>query len=291
MKYAIVRVLDEKTANGLMLGEDDSPFWLEFMPRYVEHSRTFKRASSVKTESTTLKRFTEFAGNPRIGGVTIDFADKWKALLLSRFTNNYVRSCLATMRSAFDYGITIRALGANPFMAIRLPKLKKAGRNLTDDEIKAFLHALPLWARRMCIVALCTGMRRSEVVNLRWEEIYGDYIILPKEKTKSGKERTVWIDPRANRYLGPRPGSGEGWVFEHECGYLNEQCTKAWKKIGLGRIRFHDLRHTYATRYYKKTKDLKGLMAQCGWASVQSAMTYQHGPNEKPKNLRLGYQF
>ena len=148
-------------------------------------------------------------------------------------------------------------------------------------ELRTFLASeresrlYPLW-----LTLATTGMRRGEVLGLRWEDVdleaqslyirqtrvmTGYEPLLSTPKTRRGK-RLVALDPattvalkenrrrqRLERLAAGCPWLKTGYVFTREDGepYHPERVSKLFlqgaKKVGLPRIRLHDLRHTYAT--------------------------------------------
>lgn len=57
---------------------------------------------------------------------------------------------------------------------------------------------------------------------------------------------------------------------------LDRAVSMAWRAAGIGRFRFHDLRHTAATRFMDASDDVFAMMAAFGWKDAASAKPYQH---------------
>lgn len=281
-RYAFVQIIDEKT-----------PKWSAFCKRYLVHAAANKRPKSLITERSVLKTFTRFLNgdDPTIGAIDDARLDAWKADQVDAgYSANSIRLHLVIVRGVFSYAIKLGILFRNPFADVTLPKPQRMGRALTDQELGAFLDLLPKEdVRRACLFALYTGMRRSEVLELRWEEVFADRIELPASRAKNGKARIVYLHPKARACLGERvPGDK---VFSSlRQSRLNYYVTKTWKRLGKGRIRFHDMRHIWATRFLEKTHDLPALMEVGGWSSASAAMVYQH-PGERARKgvLKLRY--
>lgn len=262
-QYAIVRFLD-----------DNSPCWLDFSREYLDNAATYKAAVTLRcSERPTIKSFTAFVGNPRLTEITQKTASGWNIEESKRLCNNSRVSRLMVMHGVFEYAIDMGYLTINPFRHIQVPKATPAGRVLTDQEIRLFLQALPERPRRACKFALHTGMRIGEVCGLQWNEVMRSHLIVPAHKSKSGRDRWVLLSQGARQALGRR---GVGPVFGISKGQLQKIITKTWKALGLGRIRFHDLRHTLSDRYMEHSDDPFGMMPGFGWASAQAMATYQN---------------
>ncbi len=107
--------------------------------------------------------------------------------------------------------------------------------------------------RAILICALDTGMRQGEIFSLRWQDVDFENGLLNIEAfhTKTMKERQVAITTRLalelERLKASAPDNSDGLVF----GVLDNvkrSFTAARTKAGLTDVRFHDLRHTAATR-------------------------------------------
>ena len=281
-RYAVVKIIDEKTPQ---LGE--------FLLRYESHALANKKASSVCVEKSVLRQFVAFVGDPQIclADISGEMIDRWKARDIKfGYASNSIRLRLAVVRGVFKYAQDLGILWRSPFANVKMPKHEPAGRLLSDDEIAKFLGALPPRIRNLCVFALYTGMRRNEVINLTWEEVRQgpDRVELSATRAKNGRKRTIYLHPNAVACLGERKSSGN--VFGVPGSTLNYRVTQAWRNLGIGRIRFHDLRHVFATRYLAATHDLPSLMAVGGWSSADAAMTYQHpGQRAAQGVLKLDY--
>lgn len=125
------------------------------------------------------------------------------------------------------------------------------------------VHGLPRWwkavqeedeqARDFLIIALFTGMRRSEIAGLRWEYIDLDAQTLSLPKTKNGDPLELPLsDHLTALLLGRRDADPEGeWVFpgRGETGHLVESktfCARVTAKSGI-KFTLHDLRRTFVT--------------------------------------------
>jgi integrase len=145
------------------------------------------------------------------------------------------------------------------------------------------------------LVAAFTGLRRGELVALRWRDIdfAGQYLRVTASYTerelstpKSGKVRSVPLAPEVARVLARLNARGE-WasddnlVFAGQAGgYLDASALyrrykQALKRAGLRPLRFHDLRHTFGTRAVS-TASILQVKEWMGHADVATTMQYLH---------------
>ena len=196
-----------------------------------------------------------------------------------------VRRIHATLHRALKDAVRWNKIPGSPADAADPPRAAGGGDHEMKvwslAELRTFLAAeresrlYPLW-----LTLATTGMRRGEVLGLRWEDVdleaeehlhpqtrvmTGYQPLLSTPKTRRGK-RLVALDPattaalkenrrrqKEERLAAGSPWKESGFVFTQEDGepYHPERVSKlfvqAAKKAGLPRIRLHDLRHTYAT--------------------------------------------
>lgn len=244
----------------------------EYLGRYVESRRHELAASTVASYSYLFDTYVV----PRLGDMRLDrveplhLRELYAVLLdtgLSGTTVNAVHRFLhvALRRAAID-GL----IAANPADLVRPPKKDtREARALTKDEARELLRSLegtPVHVPAM--LALSTGMRRCELLALKWDDIEGDAIRIRKSKTERGR-RTVHIGAGMQAALRRHRAAqnecrlrcGERWRDE---GYVfpstkpspqlfaGRHWTPAafshcWRRHAPAGLRFHTLRHTAIT--------------------------------------------
>jgi integrase len=144
--------------------------------------------------------------------------------------------------------------GQNPTDRIKKFPEKSRERFLQPDEFPRFFKAVNEEAnttiRDYILISLLTGARRTNAVEMRWEQINFEHGTWTIPVTKSGDSHTVPLVPEAMEILMARKSDSESeWVFPGtgETGHLVEP-TKAWRNIlkraGIKDLRLHDLRRT-----------------------------------------------
>ena len=278
-KYAIVRFIDEESTSLSVL-----------VSRYLAHSKTvLAKQTMTCSVGPSIDTFVRFVGNPKLGDITPAMINDFIASL-SKMKANTVRHKLIVLSSMFKYGVGENLISENPVKYVSIPRHVFAGRNLSDKQLSEYLEMLPLRVREACLFSLYTGLRRGEILTLLWSDVYDKHIVIRREVAKSGKARVVPLNNMALKIMGTRL---RGRVFKLSPTQINFSMCRAWKKYGIGRIRFHDMRHISATKYFEATKDLYAMMDTFGWASISSTLPYQHvDPRRLTQNMeRLRYKF
>lgn len=192
---------------------------------------------------------------------------------------------LAIMKKMFNLAIDWGYAQTNPVRRVRFfseyENLKE--RVLTDEEETRLLAACAPYLKSIVITALNTGMRRGEVLGLRWSQISLPQRSIRVERTRSGKVRFVPINDflyREFQRLARANGSAE-YVFlnprNHE--RLVDTSTgfdAAKKRARITGLRFHDLRHTFASRLVARGVDLITIKDLLGHHSVITTQRYTH---------------
>jgi integrase len=165
---------------------------------------------------------------------------------------------------------------------------------LTEDEEQALLATFNLRYltaarnRLMILLALQTGMRVGDLINLRFEDIERDTGRCHIKDGKGSKDRVVFLRAATISDLIDLAdlfkGHNTGLVFTTLKGerpvqaqYLRRMIAEKAKKAGISkRVHFHLLRHTYLTRLYSETKNIRLVQQIAGHTSIATTQIYTH---------------
>jgi integrase len=193
-------------------------------------------------------------------------------------TVNREVACLKTMISrAIKHG----KLDTNPILRVKkLPENNVRERVLDNDYFELLLQACPQHLRPIVLVAYYTGMRRSEILLLTWDELdlQNRFIRLKGDRTKTGVARSVPLHPRVWDALSRLPrGIRTGRVFLWKGKPVND-VKKAFKaactRAGLNDFTFHDLRHCAINNLRLAGNDYFKIMAISGHKTMNVFKRY-----------------
>ncbi|MFC2024311.1 tyrosine-type recombinase/integrase [Chloroflexota bacterium] len=258
--------------------------------------------------------FIPCMGNVRLNGLKPEHLQHFYSIQLSNGlsaqTVRHHHNCLhKALQTAVEWGLLARNIAD----AVTTPRAQNVEMQTWDeDEISSFLEAVRQ-TRYFALfhTALFTGMRRSELLALRWCDldlllcqIYvsrslhvlrGGQVIIRQPKSAKGR-RTIALSPltasvlrehrekRAlERVMLGKPLTGEDLVFSGAEGkpLLPNSVTHAWIKLvrrtGIKPIRLHDARHSHASLMLKQGTHPKVVQERLGHASIQITLdTYSH---------------
>lgn len=183
---------------------------------------------------------------------------------------NVARSSGWILRNPFEMGESL----------IRPGDEKPRERILTRAEEDKLLAECSGWTahlRPIIICALDTGMRRGEIFKLKWADIdfRSGLITIQAFNTKTMRERQVAMTTRLSEQLLAMSeyASRSDLVFDITTS-VKTAFNKLKKKVGLADLRFHDLRHTHATRLVSKQVPLSEVGRMLGHTQANTTFRY-----------------
>jgi integrase len=201
-----------------------------------------------------------------------------------------VKHVLILQKRVFNWAIR-RDLytGLNPCLKVRPPKFDNRVNNpLSKKELTRLLSVLESWGNQrgslLVKFALYTGKRRGEIIALKWKDIDLENRLMTFHgmTTKSGKGQTLPIGQKAYEILlSAKDLQLNDTVFSSRTGpYSRNGFNSIWRRIrkqaGIS-IRFHDLRHTFASYLASSGKvDIYVLKELLGHSSIEMTQRYAH---------------
>lgn len=135
----------------------------------------------------------------------------------------------------------------------------------------------------MTLLALNTGLRRGELFNMEWRDVDLErrIVTVRGEGAKSAQTRYVPLNDEACRVLRAWKGDAEsGLVFPGQEGERMDNIKRAWANLmdaaGIENFRFHDTRHTFASKLVMRGVDLNTVRELLGHADLQMTLRYAH---------------
>lgn len=169
-------------------------------------------------------------------------------------------------------------------------------RWLTAEEEARLLAASPVWLQEIIVFAVNTGFRQSEILNLQWcnVDLFRRTITLLEQK--NGGRDTLPVNAKTLEVLKARAKVRtlkSDYVFFNGAGHrmdardLLRVFYPAMRKADVKRFRFHDLRHTFATRLVQAGADIYTVQKLGRWKTISMVMRYAH---HYPESLRAGIE-
>jgi len=163
-----------------------------------------------------------------------------------------------------------------------LPEPSIRIRWLKPEEAAQLLQELPEHLRAMARFSLETGLRRANVVGLRWEnvDLVRRRVIVHADEAKGRRSLPVPLTDAAVEVIRSQIGKDLRYVFTYLAKPVFQVNGKAWKRAleraGIKDFRWHDLRHTWATWHVLNGTSLHELKELGGWQSLEMVLRYAH---------------
>lgn len=255
-----------------------------------------KAERTIETYANVTRRFVDFHGPSKlISSVEAKDVERWldstNAGTVSR--HKYVRHLKVWFRWAKKEGLTERIATDD----VRLKKMpQKFNRYLSSAEVDSIVSAIheeartAYWLADLVLLAVHTGLRRSELVHLQWPHVDLDAGVLTVANTesfttKSGSERKVPLSNTARKVLqrraDEREADGSPYVFRHSEGqidadYLTQAFKRYARKAGVGDVHFHHLRHTACSWLAERGVPVEAIRRFAGHSTIAVTERYMH---------------
>ena len=217
-------------------------------------------------------------------------------------SDRMVRGCHAMCRKALEKAVADGIIRINPAIGCKLPPKKaKEMQVLTKEEMQRFIvQAKADGYFELFLLELCTGMRRGEIVALQWDDLNmqtGELHICRQATTVKGKIhvcapktkssiRTVILPSDIVKILAEyKKRINSRWMFpspvKEDAPYhpsaIRKVLDRTLERAECKHVRFHDLRHTFATTALANGMDVKTLSAIIGHISSETTLNiYTH---------------
>lgn len=288
------------------LPEKKVPLFGEVAVEWLEYKKTKVRISTWYMYGTHVKyHMSEFI-HQKIDRINTGSVEKW---ITKRLKENMalgtIRKLIVTMNQIFAYAVRHRKIDSNPVTNAERPRktvdddTSNKIRILTPDQIRKLLDSMEDQKFRLFFMtAVLTGMRQGEIIGLKWDDVdfrnsqihvrrtfnSGDFFP-PKTKQSIRSidipptlslELKKWKLASAPNELNLVFPAESGKPLSHDFMY-QKKFIPALKKAGLPRVRFHDLRHSYASLLLSLGENIKYIQTQMGHSSPTVTLdVYSH---------------
>jgi integrase len=256
-----------------------STFADEYLEDYAKPGK-----KSWETDKGRLDRLKKHFRNTDLREITPMEIDRFRASLLTKgmeksTTNRYV----ALLKRMFSLAIDEDYAETNPAKKVRLfseaENLKE--RILSEEEEQRLVEKCCDHMKDIVTFALDTGMRLGEILRLRWANVDMKSGMIRVEFTKSGKTRIVpmnqtlqvmlWrLKKRGGEYVFTNPGSNDRFRE------IKRSFKTGCRRAGIDGLRFHDLRHTFASRLVRNGIDIGTVRKLLGHSTLLVTQRYVH---------------
>jgi len=295
----LLRTLHTSIAAGEYVDASKVPGFTDYAATFMERYGNGK--ASLREGTSRIARLKAYFGTRKLSSITVADIENYRITRLgepdkrdkkSKISRSTVDREITILRSMLSKAVKWGLLAKNPANAVEDYKAdKKRTRFLTIEEIRGLKRATKRThsaiLRPAVILALETGMRKGELLGLRWQDINFEAGQILIRETKSGEDRRVPMSRRARWVLAKLAARDplHEWVFQTEgrdggpkrAGDIKTPWARALTLAQVEDLHFHDLRHTFASHFAMKGGNLYALAKILGHASPKMTLdTYAH---------------
>ncbi len=255
---------------------------------YLDYAKTDKR--SWARDETSLKKLLPFFGSRLLCDIHPLLIQSYKEKRLREVKPATVNRELGLLKHMYNLGIKWGRVSTNPMRDVRLLYVKNVQeRVLSLEEAAKLLGACTEYSRPIVLTALNTGMRRGEILGLKWEHIDTGQRVITILNSKNGKVRKIPINDTLWWTLEQlKKNATTEFVFVClRTGKPSQRFTTAWlnalRRSGITHCRFHDLRHTFASNLVAAGVDLITVQELMGHSTILMTSRYAHSAPERKR--------
>lgn len=249
--------------------------------------------SAATTFSQTKTILSILDPGMKLADLTMAEAQRYVTIQRARMANATVNRHLSLLARAIKHMVAVHAAAAPDLDLRRLhtPEPEERVRELTRDEQDALFAKLRPDLHTFVGLALMTGLRKAELAAMQWRQVDFDAATI-RVRQKGGKTRTFPMNGELRAFLTSLPRATSLPAARYVLTFV-DQATDERRQItpggsvmvdfrdavaaaGIEDFRFHDLRHTFATRLLRQTQNLKLVSKLLGHGNITTTTRYAH---------------
>lgn len=277
--------------NGILPKEKKEKKLEDLIRIYLTYSKINKKSHAH--DISRVKKIKDFFKNKKyIDEIKPNDIEKFKDALLERnLSKASVNHYLTVLQKMYNIAINNEWTDKNPVKkGAKFPKRNYVVRYLTKEEERKIFEACPGHFKPVVEFALNTGLRLSNIINLKKENIDFNIRQIIITENKGNKFGVVYMNEKVTEILKSATTGGGGHIFlnpntgrPYSKSAVHRLWTKIKKEAGVENFRFHDLRHTVATRLVEKGVPVPVVKELMWHSNVETTMRYVHAVAEQIK--------
>jgi integrase len=288
---------------------EDVPF-SALVLEYLEYAEASKAVSTFSVDKSRIEgHLMPYFGDLTLSQITPQMVDLYKAQRVrEKAAPKTVNHELINLSHMLKMAMRWRYINTNPVSSVEKMKvIKNPPRFLSTNEIYRLLEAsMDSYIHPILMTALHTGMRKSELLNLKWSDIdFEQNTITVQSKTdwhtKNYKSRIFQLMPvlydtlKRHRNQQQELEIWNEYVFTYKGKRIRDGIKKSFRTVlniaGLKGVTLHSLRHTFASQLVLAGVSLREVQELMGHQSFETTLQYAHLSEDHVKRQVLRLPF
>lgn len=288
-------IIQDKIARGEYTeGIEKNPLFEEAAAEYQSWSNANKAPASALRDTTSIKALSHTFNGHQLRDISPKLIEDYKTQRVKVREHATVNRELACLRSLYNRAIVWGYAIDNPVKGVKffketmgLPRflsMEECQRLLSASEKLQGWNKTTPYLKAIILTGLHTGLRKSNIMGLRWDQVDLKNRLITVPRTKNGEFHSIPISDtllEELRKLLRQRLQGAEWVFAAPGKEAQRDLRKAWerakKEAGIDkRFRFHDLRHTFASHKVMAGVDLRTVQVLMGHKDITMTLRYAH---------------
>jgi integrase len=267
----------------------------DFAKEYLQWAKANKKPSTYSRDIYIMRMFDKEFKEKTIQEITTWQIEKWKSTRKEGLQAGSVNRELALLKHIFSMAVKWRKLKENPAREVKRFKGEtKRVRYLIPYEVQTLLSNCEDFLKPIVTVAVHTGMRKSEILGLKWDQVNFEQGMISLSDTKNRERRDIPMNETVKTTLRAIGRKGD-LIFPNRNGKqidgvpLYFAFHAALAKSGITDFRFHDLRHTFASNLVmQEGVELNDVRELLGHKNMSMTLRYAHlSPRHKTKVINI----
>jgi integrase len=260
---------------------------------YLDFLAGHRAAKTHENVKSMLEVFVREMAPGELSDITTEMVHLYVARKRGHLLPSSINLTISALKGMFTWGVKHGIIAQNPLRNIELLRIGGGQRlrYLSIEEVEKLLRVAEgtKW-KPVLLVALKTGIRRSEVVNLQWADVDLTNLCLwvkphpGEDDTKNHKARSIPLDNVIRELLEALRAEAPKakYVFEVKPGRKYKPSSVAIgvqrivKRAGLEDVTFHTFRHTFASHLVMAGVDLATVKELLGHSTIAMTLRYAH---------------
>lgn len=259
---------------------------------FINHKEAHGKATSTTklTYTCIISDFIKYTEVKSVQDLSILVIDNFiDSLSLKGYKPKTIKNKIVVIRSFVKFLYAKNLIDIRP-EAIEIPKILETEANFLDieEQIKLIRAAKNVRDKALIMTILSSGLRASEVLNLKDDDLYQRSLIV--SKGKGGKPRVTFINSETEQVIRQyhhKRSIDSIYIFTNSFGhqlsrqYLSRMISETAMKAGIKKkVSAHTLRHSFATNMLRRGARIEDVQPLMGHSNISTTRLYMHFTNE-----------